>query len=213
MDENGSQYLLEENFDNFLRLGDIIEGFSYFIPEFEDFVNKKHDFKIEVKTIQYFVVLTPCCSIEDKVLTLVPLKRLEGNLLKNPYYEEDFTRINQPFNPKFSIPPDIWDNKFTEERKNEILQQEPTYQYMEKFVFGEHEKLEDYTLSFKSVKSIKTKCYWIDFKDAFTFSCNKIQRGNSYSKILQLKIGKRHELREKLAWFYSRVPEEDKVIT
>lgn len=210
---SNSQYLDLEDFDNNLRLGDIIDGFSYFMPEFEDFVNKKTDFKIEVKVIQYFAVLTPCCSIEDKVIILVPLKKLDANLLKNPYYEEDFTRINRPFSPKFSIPPDIWKDRLTDEKRNEILQQEPTYQFMEKFVFGEHEKLDQYTLSFKNTKSISTKYYWVDFKDAFTISCNKIQRGNSYEKLLQLKINKRHELREKLAWFYSRIPIEDELVS
>lgn len=209
-----SHYLEQGQFDGNLRLGDIIEGFSYFMPEFEDFVNKKSEFRMDVKLVKYFGVLTPCCSIEDKVIILAPLKKLDGNLMKNPYYIENFTRINLPFQPQFSYPPEVWSDKFDDQKRSEIMLLEPSYQFSEKFVFDNNDKLEKYTLSHgKSNISIETNSYWVDFKDAFTISCNKIQRGNSYSKILQLTTSSRHELREKLAWFYSRVPDEDKIVS
>ena len=47
------QYLNDESFDRTLRLGDIIAGFSYFIPEFHDFDGFAGEFKIDVKRIRF----------------------------------------------------------------------------------------------------------------------------------------------------------------
>lgn len=205
--ENG-QYLIGTH-DSFLRLGDVITGFSYFLPDFDDFVNKGNDFKLAVESKKYFVILTPCCSIEDKLITLVPLNRLNSNLIKNPFYSEDFTRINRPMEPLNAIPPDVL-TKLPDEEKDNIASRGISYQLTEKFIYSDNDKLEEYQLSYKGINLI-TRTYWIDFKEAFTISSKLIQRSNpnNVSKLIQLSIRAREELRQKIAKFYSRIPDED----
>lgn len=205
------QYLSKDYFDPNLRLGDIIDGFSYIIPIFEDFVNKTSTFNLKVKPIKHFVVLTPCCSIENKLITLVPLKEIETKLIQVPYYAEDFTRINKPHAPYLGIPPDKWEH-LNEDQRNEILNKEIQYQYTEKYVYSECEFFSEYQLKYKKLAAVATKAYWIDFKDAFTINSDKIDRNVTYAKVLQLTIKGRHELRQKIADFYARIPDEDKEV-
>jgi hypothetical protein len=59
-----------------------------------------------------------------------------------------------------------------------------------------------------------TEFYMIDFKTIFCIKCNKIVKDNIdndilQSKCLELSPYARQELRDKLAFYYARVPEED----
>jgi hypothetical protein len=52
----------------------------------------------------------------------------------------------------------------------------------------------------------------IDFKNSYKINCNKIKSPKDAplnKKILQLSITSRSELREKIAYYYGRIPEED----
>ena len=75
-----SQYVEENDFDKNLRLGDIIGGFSHIVPTFDDFFANGNEFTLEIKSQKYFSILTPCCSIEEQLITLAPLKQREEEL-------------------------------------------------------------------------------------------------------------------------------------
>ncbi len=205
-----SQYIDEKNFDKNLRLGDIITGFSHIMPQFDDFFNKGNEFKLDITLQHFYVVLTPCCSIEEKIITLAPLKKIRYQFFENPYYKEDMTRINRPMSPQNAYPPSVW-AKIPEEQKIEIGSKEEGYALFELFFYGPDLKLPKYELKYKTNPIVVADTYMIDFKEAFTIMSNKIQRGNTYPKILQLTILSRGELRNKLAKFYSRIPDEDLV--
>jgi hypothetical protein len=205
-----SQYLSNPSYDDFLRLGDIIEGFSYIVPRFDDFSSKGNEFVLDVKQPNFFAVLTPCCSIEDEIINLCPLKEIDNKLLQVDYYKEDFTRLNVPHEPRLGISNDRWEKGMNQEEKQLILQRPLAYQYKEKFVYSINENFAKYTLKYKAIV-LETNCYWIDFKDAFTINAKNIKRGNKYSKILQLTIPARFELRNKIAKYYSEIPKEDEV--
>ena len=52
----------------------------------------------------------------------------------------------------------------------------------------------------------------IDFKDTYKINCDKINKPQNElvnSKCLQLSIESRSELREKISYFYGRVPKDD----
>lgn len=205
-----SQYVEENDFDKNLRLGDIITGFSHIMPSFEDFFNNGTEFKLDITLQHFFAILTPCCSIEDKIINVAPLREIKYQYFENPFYKEDMTRINRPMSPKNALPPSTW-SRLAEEQRVEIEKKEEGYTLFEQFVYEHHEKLPTYESKYKTNPSITTGVYMIDFKEAFTVTSKKIHRGNTYPKILQLTIKSRGELRNKLAYFYSRVPEEDTI--
>lgn len=205
-----AQYIEDSNFDSNLRLGDIIGGFSYIVPNFEDFVNKGNEFTLDIKNQQFFSVFTPCCSIEDQKITLVPLKKIKPEFLKNPFYMEDFTLLNRPIPPFKSIPPIVWDN-YSEDENNTIRSKDVSYALFELFLYGPNPKIPTYNLKYKN-NTEEIGSYMIDFRDTFTISSKKIQRGNTYQKILELSILSRGELRNKLSNFFNRIPDEDKRI-
>ena len=92
------------------------------------------------------------------------------------------------------------------------MSKEDGYSLFELFLYGPNEKLPEYQIRYKNILGESIGTYMIDFKETFTISSKKIQRGNSYPKILQLSISSRGELRNKLAYFFNRIPEEDNII-
>ncbi len=204
-----SQYVDPSAFDTNLRLGDIIIGFSYIMPTFDDFFNAKSEFKLDIKDQNFFAVLTPCCSIENKIITLTPLRQIKYQLLSNSYFKEDLTRINRPIPAYKQYTDKAWD-EMSEEIKEEIMAKEPGYGFFENYFYSPHEALPEYILKYKKNPELPFKYYMIDFKEAFTITSKLIQRGMTYPKTLQLTIQARDELRNKLAYYFSRIPEEDK---
>jgi hypothetical protein len=204
-----SQYVDETGFDTNLRLGDIIEGFSHIIPTFDDFFTHKNEFRLDIKNQQFFAILTPCCSIENSLITVVPLISIKHSFLSNDYFTEDLTRINRPGPPEKIFPPIHWGN-LSEEEKGKEIEKGEQYAFFELFIYSPNDKFPQYNLKYKD-KTLPMIFYMIDFKQAFTVTSKKIQRGTTYPKVLQLTIASRGELRNKLAKFYSRIPDEDLV--
>lgn len=205
-----AQYIDTSAFDTNLRLGDIIKGFSHIMPTFDDFFFKGNQFRLEVVEQPFFVVLTPCCSIEDKIISLLPLKPIKSSFLTNPAIIDDITILNRPMSAQNAIPPIGW-QKLPEEERTLKLQQPPNYYYLELFGYGPHPLLPQYDLSYRN-QTQKMSSFMVDFKESFTITSKKIERNNSYEKVLQLSIASRGELRNKISNFYSRVPDEDIVI-
>lgn len=198
-----------------LRFGDILQG--YVIANLTikrpllqiDESTLNFDFKITLP--DYCVVLTPCCSIEKSSIALCPLDHLINAFCKNDYFREDYTRINRRMNEQQAFTTEEWEKLKEEERANRLLK-DPSFALLQYFIYAPHPLLKFYEL-----RGIQTNYYMIDFKNTFKIKCDLIKNTKSIdsailsSKILELSINSRHELREKISNYYHRIPEEDRI--
>lgn len=198
-----------DNQDVNLRFGDVISGFQFLSLIFDDLPSKPNEFNLQITHKEYFVILTPCCSIEDGILVITPLEELRINFFENPYYVQDFTRINRIASVKDILPEKAWDQMPEEERLIKLAQ-EPDYPFIELFVYSDHPLLPRYSIKKKSFV-IETGYYMINFKNILKINSKVFNRPVKYPKILELTIHTREELRKKIANYYLRVPQEDKI--
>lgn len=208
-------FYVKGSFDNTLRFGDVINGFQYFMPNFEEFPDLlDSNIKIEITRASHFVVLTPCCSIERGSITMVPIKEVLYKFFDNPYFTEDLTVINRKMPPEKAVSPKIWQENLTEEQRNKRILEGPKYSFGEYFIYEKDDLLPVYEIKYKDKPTgINTGYYMIDFKDIFTIKSSKIVKYIKYPrKILELSIETRAELRTKISEYFTRVPEEDQVI-
>ena len=201
-----------------LRFGDIIKGYistNLTIKEpILSLQSKGHSYKIDVTLPNYSVILTPSCSIENGVISLTPLIRILGHFLKNPYFAEDLTRINRKMGPEQSVPPNEWE-RLPQDEKEKRLKEGMAFALINYFIYEQSEMFEQYTIRHKEIRY-----YMIDFKNIYTVKCEKIHRAEIAmentsiinSKILQLSIQARSELRDKISYYYARVPKEDSIL-
>lgn len=209
----------------FLRLGDVVKGFISAVPEMDEpFTDKKFvNYKVTVELPKLLVVLTPCCSIGDEKVSVVPLEAvgLRSSLFEVPYLHGDMTRINRIMEPKNAILPQKW-KTFRPEQKLEITNRPKDYQFKEFFVYAEHEQLPPYTVKI-GYSYVKYRYYMIDFRMATRVACKSIISPNKQkafteeikqktleSKILELHKDTRQELRDKLVNYYGYIPDEDR---
>ncbi len=207
-----------EETDNYLRFGDVVRG--YILPNTTikepilSFKSESHNYTIDVE-MPYSVVLTPCCSIGESTISLTPLIKVRSNFFKNPYFAEDLTRINRMMEPQQAHSPDEWE-KFSLEEQQRYLAEEINYALLNLFIYEESEKFKKYTLRRREITY-----YMINFKNIYTTKCTMIKRPEELkpedapiieSKVLQLSIQARSELRDKIAYYYSRIPEEDEIL-
>lgn len=194
-----------------LRLGDILPGFIFIEADIEDPRNLQ-SYKIDVITHRYCVVMTPCCSIRDRILSITPLLPIRPSYLENPYFKEDLTRINRVMKPEQTVASEIWDG-FPPEEKLRKLQAGETYALPSIFIYEKHDSLANYSLHSRVKRGpISTNYYSIDFKNVHKIRCEKVitPENSPYDmKILELSKQARSELRNKLADFFKRTPAED----
>ena len=199
-----------EDPDKAFRLGDILQGFVFASTKIES-PSSLSNYSIDVSIPEYAVILTPCCSISEKVITLTPLLPLRGAFFKNPYFVEDLTRLNRLISPENSLPPVDWGRLPPEEKQKRLAEGE-AYAFVDLFIYGNHDLLPSYAISRKE-GNIDTNCYMIDFKKTYHINCDKILSPKQVpleAKYLQLSIGTRKELRDKLTNYIQRIPDEDK---
>lgn len=212
----------DRNADKILRLGDIIKGYVSSTPKINKPINdiKDINYSLNIDLPYYSVVLTPCCSISDKKITIAPLTKVNVRFFENPFFSEDLTRINREMNPQDTLPPNVWEKLPYDERQSRLAVGK-AYTSVELFIYEPHLLLPTYTLKDRRSTSRDTNYYMVDFKDAYRIDCDLIIRPEqaiknpnfssiSESKCLQLSISTRSELRYKLSAYYSRVPDEDK---
>lgn len=193
-----------------LRFGDVLKG--YFLshsnikgPNFEN------DFSINVEAPKYCIVLSPCCSIGNKIISLSPLIKILKSFFNNPYFSEDLTRINRVMQPEQSVSPAQWE-KFPQEVKQQRLAEGETYAHQELFIYQENEIYFPYVLKKKGEVDVTTKYYMIDFRNIQKINCDLILNNRDFpyeSKCLELDKVTRRELREKISYYFRRPPEED----
>lgn len=197
-----------------LRFGDIIHGYI-----FVDALIKKpfyaedilpEDYNIKISFPKYCVILTPCCRIEKSVMNICPLEKIKNNFLKNNYFKEELTRINRRMSLRDAFTQEEW-NKLSDEAQANAMLRDYEFSNLQNFIYAPHPYFESYI-----AKKEETSHYMIDFKNTIKIKCDLIQKSNPSktildSKIAELSIDIRHELREKISNFYARVPEEDKI--
>jgi hypothetical protein len=165
---------------------------------------------ITVAQPSHLVVMTPCCSIEEKCLVLAPLSRIRPSFLKNPFLAEDLTRINRRVSPEQSLPPDAWTRMGPEEKAVRTAEGEALV-FQDAFVFAPSPLLPPYRLD-RQGGAVEMDHYMVDFKAVFRLESSLVARGKPLPeglKILELSIESRQDLRDKVALFYGRVPAED----
>lgn len=201
-----------------LRFGDVLKGYiAADITIIEPVLSMKsecHDYKVEIELPDYSVVLTPCCSIGDNVITLAPLIKLRSDFFKNPHFVEDFTIINRAIDPEKSYGPAEWD-KLSPENIEYLKMQGKIYTLVYLFIYEENDLFQKYNM-----RGHETNYYMIDFKKTYKLKCSLIKRPEKtpedslilQSKCLQLSIQARSELRDKMSYYYGRTPEEDKIL-
>lgn len=201
-------YLEASDMEATLRFGDVIQGFPICFPKI-DIPSHKYDFQITVSAPRYAVVLSPCCSIKDKVLAVAPLKQLENKLFVNQYLADDPTRINIKIPAEKSVPPSVWETMDVGEKTNRMAEGD-AYVFLDEFVYAPNDLLPQYTISRKG-GNIQTGFYVVDFRDSIKIACDRIERRYSpdAAKVLQLSVETRHLMRQKIVSFYERVPDED----
>jgi len=192
-----------------LRFGDVIQGFPVCFSVID---NPSHQsaFNITVSAPTHAVVLSPCCSIKDKVLAIAPLKQLENSIFTNPYLAEDPTRINIKIPAENSLPPSAWENMPLEQKANRLAKGQ-AYVLLDEFVYAPNELFNEYTVNRRD-GNIQTRYYGVDFRDSIKIRCDRITNSKyspGVSKILQLSVETRELLRRKIVSFYQRVPDED----
>lgn len=207
---------------NKLRFGDVIKGYIESLPvidkPFFDPTKKEYKYYIESSLSEYSVIMTPCCNIENKIISLTPLCQIPMELFKNPYFVENFTRLNREIEPEKSIPPNVWQYKFTEEMRQKKRSEGLGYAFNYYFFYKEHDSLPEYKIKI-STNIYPTRSYLIDFRHIYPLRCEKITREKIHeeilcSKLLELDIYIRKELRDKLAAYYGRpAPEDDAIIS
>lgn len=195
-------------------MGDIIEDFHEVIPHYD----KNNEFSIKISNIEMFVILTPCCSIEHKEAIIVPLKKINEKLIVSEFLRDNLLLVNMPINKKISMGEQAY-NKTLEKMplEEQILFRNinVSYEFCDYFVFDGNDKFKEYSLERKRGKddiiSITTRCHMISFKDAMRVNSSIFERNGTCNKILELTPVTRKTLRDKLVFFYSRVPDEDKI--
>ena len=199
--------------DKSLRFGDILKGYIATFPcveyPFWGDNNSELTCQIKVSYPKYVVVMTPCCSIKDKLINLVPVLPISKKLAQNPYFSADFTRINREIKPEFSVPP-VALEKMSPDDKEKLLSKGISYSFLNLFVYDQNPLFSSYIIN-----ETETNCYMIDFKQMYSLECSKIMAPDQSpieSKVLQLSISARSELRQKLVAYLGRVPEEDRIV-
>jgi len=205
-------YLNSSQMGETLRFGDIIQGFPVCFSVI-DIPSPQSAFNITVSAPTYAVVLSPCCSISDKVLAIAPLQQLENKLFSNPYLAEEPTRINSMIPPEKSVPPVHWE-KMLPEKKANMAAKGKAYIFVDKFVYAPSDLFPEYTINRKD-GNIKTRYYVVDFRASNKISCDSIKDPKylpGACKVLQLSVEIRELMRRKIASFYRRMPEEEAAI-
>jgi hypothetical protein len=142
---------------------------------------------------------------------LSPLKPILRKWLGNPYFVEDLTRINRPMTAQQTLSPEEWARLSEPEKQERLDFSKPAFALVEYFVYEQHPLLLAYDHNWKR-ESRRIGHYMIDFRKLHKVDCPKIKSATECpmdAKVLQLSIDTRTQLRDKIAYYFGRTPEED----
>jgi hypothetical protein len=201
--------------DNALRLGDVVSGFVIGACHLRTPTLVPQDHHVTVTYPRFAAVLTPCCSVGDGCILLAPLVGIRPKFFGNSYLAEDLTRINRPMAPQQAVSPDVWDKLGTEERQRRLDQaHDESYAFGELFVYAPDERLPRYSVKWAGKELVGVGHYMIDFRQMHRVECERVISTKDVpldTKVLQLSVPTRTELRDKLAKFFGRQALEDMV--
>jgi len=203
-----------EKTSNALRFGDVIRGFLSTTPVITEPALKEpfKSYNIDVNVPIFSVVMDPCCQIGNKSVSLTPLIQIRISFFDNPYLAEDLTRVNRKMEPQQAVPPLAWE-KLSQEEKQKRMKIGREYAFVGLFIYEKHDRLPKYTVQRKENK-IETNYYMIDFRNIHKLCCDKINSPTDApleTKILELSVKTRTELRDKISVYYATPPIEDKL--
>jgi hypothetical protein len=210
MSKKGNFY--SQTMEQAFRFGDVIQGFVLSNSKLVGPILKMSasEYQINVSFPEYAVVLSPCCSIGKSILSLTPLSKVLPSFFDNPFFCEDLTRINEQVEPQQSVSPELWE-QLPQDRKQKLIGAGRGYTLLDLFVYEEHDLLPLYVVDRKG-GNIDTRYHMIDFRNTFHIRCDKVVNAKQApleAKRLQLAAGTRELLRQKIAFYYGRVPDED----
>lgn len=168
------------------------------------------DLQIHLSQPRYFAVMTPCCSIEMKSIALAPLDELSSEFLSLPQLWDDLTSVNRQMQAERAVPPKKWEH-LDATKRSEILAKGMRYVLLDYFIYDVHVFFEAYPLK-RNKESRDFRHRLVNFKKIFRVDCSQIDRDHDAPagvKLLQLTDDVRGQLRDKLAYFFGRVPDED----
>jgi len=148
------------------------------------------------------------------MISLTPLIKVWGTFFDNPYLAKDLTNVNREMEPQQAVPPKVWEG-LPEEEKLKRLIEKRGYAFARLFVYAPHPLLPKYIVHRRSAENPETNYYMTDFRNTYKLCCDKINSPTDApleSKILQLSLKTRSELREKVSAYYGKVPLEDKIL-
>jgi hypothetical protein len=218
--------------DDKLRFGDVVKGYISVIPKL---IKPFGQANIEIQDPQFSVILDPCCEIGKGTVLLSPLEEISPELFDIPYLAKNMTLLNDKGKAKDFFHPSIW-NKLSNEKKTDAINALPDYGHKHLFVYEGNPLFPDYKVkreatytevidsntqlpkydTVKQTTQFNTRDRMISFKRIYRVNCNLIvtprqstDKAILGSIILQLSKETRQLLRQKMADYFARVPQED----
>lgn len=192
-----------------LRFGDILTGFQH--PTVRvDSLDDLLELKVNVKRPQYFAVMTPCCNIELKSVSLAPLEKVRDSILKHPRLLENPGLINVEFAPKDGFTPEEI-GKMDGPKQAELMAKPPGYSYLECFIYEPNVLFAEYEVKRGNQTWPNLRHRMVDFKSIFRVECSLIERGQeapTNAKVAELSVPTRAQLRDKLTYYFGRNADE-----
>jgi len=232
----GAFMFYSDSIEEKLRLGDVLEGYLSTTPSIENPLGEAPDtsYRIDVNLPEFCVIMDNCCHIGAGTILLSPLVQIEHHFWDTPSLADNILRINSLAMPQELMHPEQW-NKLSADSKREFLNVVPSYGHKRYFIYDKkasftsydvhreaqyREKIDEDTQlpiyeRIAEEKVFSTKQYTIDFKKLFRVNCRKISKSAMDKKVLDSKIAQltvetRNQLREKMAMFFGEVPLEDR---
>lgn len=202
-----------------LRFGDVLAGFLIAVPVMDNPILpdreglERHAYSIDVNIPLLCVVLSPCCSIGKKRISLAPLIQVRPSFFDNEYLAQDLTRVNREMEPHQMLPSRIWQQRLSPEERARRLNGGRGLAFLDTFIYEQHPLFPEYPVHRRD-QDLNTRYYMIQFGDTFRLDCDNVNSPSDaplHAKQLQLSVKTRGELRDKLGYYYARVPEEDQL--
>lgn len=210
-----------ERHSEVLRLGDVVRGFplSSTVATPAEGGLAPAEYRIEMQIPKFSVILSPCCSIGSygNSILLCPLSSVQKPWFRNPFFRDDFTNVNRLVPPEKSVPPKKFVTMTPDEKLKHLASGEG-FTLLEYFVYAPHDLLERYAIGVPGEGKEEVGHYAVDFRQMVRVSCRVITNPQvpndetiSRAKLLELSIEARRELREKLAHYFGKPADEDKI--
>ena len=192
-----------------LRFGDIVSGFQ--LPTVRvDAPDTSIELRIEISKRQYFVVMTPCCDIEMQAFALAPLEQVRDAIALQPKLRENLLMVNGKFKAKDILTPEQI-ARMDEAKQADLATAGEEYAYQDCFIYESNGLFPRYEVKRKGQTIASLDHRMVDFKKIFHVDCSMAERSQEPPegiKVSELSLETRAQLRDKLAFYFGRNPDE-----